>query len=221
MADDTQVTGTTAAGLATPPEPTLAQTPSTTEAAQETPETPVYVTKQELDQMMAETLRRAKQSDRDRMKQIDTKLSDIKTRLEAGGTQLTPSQVDVLREQIEQEVESPTGQAQAPASAMTPEMQAQADYVYSQMDETFADVGTAVTVSDPEWKEIKAALDDPKGSLPKLIRVTAKQAEAKALRIASQKEGAAARVSNGGGSLPISSVIATSSQDYWKNAHKK
>jgi hypothetical protein len=219
MADDTQVTGTTAAGLATPPAPTLAQTTSPTEAAQETPETPVYVTKEELDQLMAETLRRAKQSDRDRMKQIDEKLTTIKTRLEAGGNQLTPSQVSVLRDQIEEEADTATP-AKAPASAMTPEMQAQADFVYAQIDAAFEDVGTAVTPNDPEWKQIKDVLDDPKGSLAKAIRAASKAAEIKAERLASQKDNAAARVGSGGPQT-TGVTAATSANEYWKGAYKK
>jgi hypothetical protein len=220
MADDTLLTGTTAAGLATPPAPTSALTTSTTEAAQDTPASPVYVTEEALEQKAAEIIRRMKQSDKDRMKQIDTKLSDIKSRLEAGGDQLTPSQVNVLREQIENEGEV---QAQAPASALTPEMQAQADYVYGQLDETFADIGTHVTVNDPEWKGIKDALDDPKGSLAKALRAATKAAEAKAARVASQKDNAAARTVSGGGSQTqtAGTLVVTSSQDYWKNAHKK
>jgi hypothetical protein len=198
MADDTQVTGTPAVELATPPEPTSAQTTSaTTEAAQETPVQPAYVTKAELEQMMTETLRRVKQSDRDRAKQTDDKLNAIRTRLETGGAQLTPSQVNVLREQIENESEVP---AQAPASALTPEMKEQADYVYAQLDATFEDVGAIVTPNDPEYKAIKEALDDPKGSLAKVIRIAGKAAEAKAARVASQKENAAARTIGNGGS---------------------
>jgi len=197
MADDTQITGTTAAGLATPPEPTLTQDTST-EAAAETPVQPKYVTEEALEQKATEIIRRMKQSDKDRMKQIDTKLSDIKARLESGGAQLNASQVNVLREQIEQEVDSGV-QAQAPASALTPEMQAQADFVYSQIDAAFEDVGTSVTANDPEWKLIKDALDDPKGSLAKAIRAASKAAETKAQRLASQKNNAAARAVSAGG----------------------
>ncbi|CAK0744694.1 hypothetical protein CCP3SC15_1310005 [Gammaproteobacteria bacterium] len=221
MAETTQVTGTAGAVVAPPIDPTLAQTIPTTEAAPETPVQPTYVTKEELDQIMAETLRRAKQSDRDRMKQIDEKLSAIKTRMEAGGAQLTASQVDVLRDQVEQSLEpTPVGQSLAPASALTPEMQAQVDYVYSQIDATFADVGTAVTPNDPEWKAIKEALDDPKGSLPKAIRAASKAAEAKAVRLAEQASGAAARVSSGGPQSPVT-TSASSSHDLWSNAYKK
>lgn len=220
MTDDTQVTGTAGAVAAPPIDPTLAQTIPTTEAAPEKPVEPKYVTKEELDQIMAETLRRAKQSDRDRMKQIDEKLTAIKARMESDGSQLTPSQVNVLREQIEQEADpTPSVQSQAPASALTPEMQAQADFVFAQIDATFADVGTTVTPNDPEWKAIKAVLDDPKGSLPKAIRAAAKAAEAKAARLAEHANGAAARVSSGGPQT-TGATVAASSQDYWRDAHK-
>ncbi len=197
MADITQVAGTAAAELATPLDPTSVQGATEQVEAQEKPASPTYVTKEELDQIMAETLRRAKQSDKDRMKQIDDKLNTIKTRLESGGTQLTPQQVNVLREQIEEEGD--VKQVAAQASAMTPEVQAQVDFIYDQLDETFADVGTTVTINDPEWAAIKAALDDPKGSLAKMIRVAAKQAEAKAARVASQQAAAPARAVSAGG----------------------
>ena len=220
MADTPQAAGTPAVELATPLTPTSAQTTPDQGAAQETPATPAYVTKQELDQIMAETLRRVKQSDRDRMKQIDEKLTTIKSRLESGGSQLTPQQVNVLREQIETEIE-PAAQEEAPASALTPDVQAQVDYVYAQLDATFADVGTKVLPSDPEYKSIKDTLDDPNGSLPKLIRIAAKAAEAKAERIASQQEGAAARVVSGGATQSSGTAAAKSANDYWKTAYKK
>lgn len=197
MSDNTQVTGTTDAELAAPIDPTSAQETPAQGEAQETPVSQTYVTKVELDQILAETLRRAKQSDKDRMKQIDEKLNSIKTRLEAGGTQLTPQQVNALREQIEEE--GGEGQVTAQASAMTPEMKAQAEFVYAQLEATFADVGVTVTPNDPEYREIKAVLDDPNGSLAKLIRVAARQAEAKVERVASLKQGASARAVSAGG----------------------
>ncbi|MBI5942877.1 MAG: hypothetical protein HY864_00795 [Chloroflexi bacterium] len=207
MADNTQITGTTGAELAASPDQTSAQQGE----AQETPVSPSYVTKEELDQILAENFRRTKQSERDRMKQIDDKLSAIKTRLEAGGTQLTPQQVNALREQIEEEGGS-EGQAAAQASATTPEMQAQAEFVYAQLEATFADVGTKVTPNDPEYREIQAVLDDPKGSLPKLIRVAARQAEAKAERITSLKQGAAARAVSAGGMQSTSTRTLTAEE---------
>ena len=197
MADETRTTGTTGSELATPNTPTSAQTVPAVETAQEKPAEPQYVTREVLDQTIAETLRRAKQSDRDRIKQIDDKLNTIKTRLESGGAQLTPQQVNVLREQIEEE--DSVEQVAAQASAVTPEMQAQVDFIYDQLDETFADVGTTVTTNDPEWAAIKEALDDPKGSLAKMIRIAAKQAEAKAVRVASQQAAAPARAVSAGG----------------------
>lgn len=222
MADETQTTETTGTELATPINPTSAQTTPIEGAAQEKPAEPKYVTIEELDQRMAETLRRVKQSDRDRMKQIDEKLTNIKTRLESGGNQLTPQQVNVLREQIEEEVISPAEQkVEAPASALPPEVQAQVDYIHAQLDATFADVGTTVIPSDPEWKAIKEVMDDPKGSLPKLIRIAAKQAEAKQERTASLKEGAAARVISGGPTQSGEGNTTESAYDAWQTVYKK
>ena len=222
MADETQTTETTGTELATPINPTSAQTTPIEGAAQEKPAEPKYVTIEELDQRMAETLRRVKQSDRDRMKQIDEKLTNIKTRLESGGNQLTPQQVNVLREQIEEEVISPAEQkVEAPASALPPEVQAQVDYIHAQLDATFADVGTTVLPSDPEWKAIKEVMDDPNGSLPKLIRIAAKQAEAKQERTASLKEGAAARVISGGPTQPGAGNLTESAHDAWQTVYKK
>ena len=221
MADETRTTGTTGSELATPNTPTSAQTVPAVETAQEKPAEPQYVTREVLDQTIAETLRRVKQSDRDRMKQIDEKLTTIKTRLESGGTQLTQQQVNVLREQIEEEVISPAEQKEAPASALPPEVQAQVDYVYAQIDATFADVGTTVLPSDPEWKAIKEVMDDPKGSLPKLIRIAAKQAEAKQERTASLKESAAARVVSGGPTQSGEVNLTESAHDAWQVVYKK
>lgn len=222
MADETKATGTTGTELATPIDPPSAQTVPAGETAQEKPAEPKYVTKEELDQIMAETLRRAKQSDRDRMRQIDEKLTTIKTRLESGGNQLTPQQVNVLREQIEEEVISPAEQkVEAPASALPPEVQAQVDYIHAQIDATFADVGTTVLPSDPEWKAIKEVMDDPNGSLPKLIRIAAKQAEAKQERTASLKEGAAARVISGGPTQSGEGNLTESAHDAWQTVYKK
>lgn len=221
MADETtQVTGIPDAGTATLQSQTSAQTTSPADAAQEKPVEPKYVTEDVLEQKLADTLRRMKQSDKDRMKLIDDKLGAIKTRLETSGAQLTPQQETALRDQIADDLE-PKESATAPASALTPEMQQQADYVFSQLDATFADVGASVTPNDPEWKEVKTILDDPKGNLAKLIRVAGKQAEAKIARLAAQKENAAARTISAGGAQSSTTPTLTPeqkiSQGLWGN----
>lgn len=217
-ADDTQVIGTTVQGAATPDQ-TSAQGTST-EAAAETPVEPKYVTKEELAAAMAEAIRREKQSSRDRMRQVDEKLTAIKARLETGGAQLNQQQVEVLREQVEQDLDSGVP-AQTQASVpVTPEMQAQADFVFSQIEETFKDVGTHVLPSDPEYKLIQDVLDDPHGSVAKVIRAAGKAADAKTLRVTEQKSSAAARVISSGQSTQIQST-ASSAKSLWDNAYKK
>lgn len=208
MADDQLDTGTTDAELATQQDQSLAQEASTPEAAAESPvETPTYVTKEELDRREAELIRRLNQSGKDRAKQINAQLTTIKDHLTAIGSQLSPQQESVLRAKIEADLE-PKDEESAPASAVTPEMKSQADFVYAQIDATFADVGMTVLPTDPEFKAIKEVLDDPNGSLPRLIRVTGKQAEAKVARVALQKKNAAARVLGGGESQTNSNSIS-------------
>ena len=208
MADDQLDTGTTDAELATQQDQSLAQEASTPEAAAESPvETPTYVTKEELDRRDAELIRRVKQSGRDSMKKISDELTTIKDRLLATGVQLTPQQETALREKITSDFEA-TEQDDAPASTLSPEMKTQADFIYAQLDATFATVGMNVLATDPEFKAIKAVLDDPNGSLPKLIIVAGKQAEVKAARVALQKKNAAARVLGGGESQTNSNSIS-------------
>jgi len=207
MTDDQLDTGTTDAGLAALQDQTLTQDASS-EAAPETPvETPTYVTKEELDRRDAELIRRVKQSGRDSMKQIANELTTIKDRLAATGVQLTPQQETALRNKITSDFEAKDDDE--PASSITPEMKSQADFVYAQIDATFADVGTTVLPTDPEFKAIKDVLNDPNGSLPKLIRVTAKAAETKAVRVASHKQSAAARVGSGGEAQTNSNNISS------------
>jgi hypothetical protein len=181
------------------PEPT--SEPVTTpegEAPEKQPEQPQYVTKEEMDQIMAETIRRVKQSDRDRAKQIDGKLTEIKGMLEKAGTPVTPEQEAALRNQITDQIDvveqepQPAGQIAAqPAD----------DPLGAFLAEVFDEAGATVTPNDPEWKEVQEALDanwnNPKG-LPKVTIAAAKAAEAKAERTAAMHETAPARVGGGG-----------------------
>jgi hypothetical protein len=220
MDTTTQVTETTAAGTATPQGQTSAvQVPEQQETPQES-QSPAYVTKEDLERFGAELLRREKQSSKDRMKAVDDKLNAIKTRLESGGGQLSQQQVSALRAQVEEDLDG--GQVEAPASAITPEMQAQADFVFRQIDETFADVGMQVTANDPEWKLVQDVLDNPKGSVSKAIRAAAEASRMKAERVSRQKGSAAARVPSGGaGQQQLSGVSASNAHEYWGQAYKK
>jgi len=161
------------------------------------------------------------QSGKDRMKQISSELQSIKSRLEATGVQLTPQQEATLRAKIASDLD-PEEQEETPASGLTPEMRAQADFVFGQIEEAFTDAGMRVTANDPEWKTIQDVLDDPKGSLAKAIRAAGKAAEAKAQRVNKQKGSAAARVPSGGaGQQQLTGVSANNAHEYWGQAYKK
>lgn len=194
QADDTKAV-TPDAGAATP-EQALTQGTSPEEKATESQ--PQYVTKEEFDRLMADNLRRMKQSDKDRAANVDKKLNDILSRFEKGNAQLSQQQVDVLRQQIEDETE-PQTQGAPPASSVTPEMQANSDYISGELAHLWEETGVSVTPNDPEFTQIKAVLDNPQGNMAKLMYAAGKAAETKAARIERLKENADARVIAGGG----------------------
>lgn len=87
-------------------------------------------------------------------------------------------------------------QAQAPSDDM---IRQQVEFVYGQIQAAFETAGTEVTRNDPEYKEIEAAMSDPKGSLAKTLLAAGKAAESKLARVSAHKETAKARVPGGGG----------------------
>lgn len=120
-----------------------------------------------------------------------------------GVLKLTDEQVQVAQQDIirdEQMNAYKPREAQASNSQQAPSEDAaqQVQFVYQQIDQTFATVGTRVTPNDKEWATIEAALNDPKGSLAATQLAAADAARAKGLRVSSQQKKAAARVTSGG-----------------------
>lgn len=200
MTNEIDPDGTAEDGLGEPAPTTSTQTPAPEvpekEAAPVEPQEAKYVTAEQLERRDAELLRRFKQSSSDRAKQIEKQFDEIRALLTKDAP-LTPQQELVLRQKIEQDVDGQTQGMQS--DAVPPEVQAQADYVYSQIDETFADIGMRVGPNDKEWTQLQTALEDPRGSLAKTLRAAAKASEAKAARVSLQKNNAQARVVSGGG----------------------
>jgi hypothetical protein len=197
----------------------------------QTPETPkeLFTPEQReyLDAREAQVKRDLKKSSKARTAQIEKEVSDIKAKLETGGAPLNPQQEAVIRQTIEEKIDGPDDEqpGQRPAApSPDPNVDSAIDYLNSQIADVFEDVGTAVTKSDPEFKEIQEAVDkhwtDPKG-LAKILRVVGKAAEKKAERVATLNEGAAARVIGGGGGQPSGDAPAQSASELWGKAHKK
>lgn len=85
----------------------------------------------------------------------------------------------------------------------------------------FKEEGIAIQESDPEYKIIADALQDPQGSPSKYRKVLYKQIEAKRQRQASINETATVRSPGGGGNTTPGSAPAASAHDLWENAYKK
>lgn len=120
--------------------------------------------------------------------------------------QVTAAQQQIINEEtMNQFKPKAEGQASPQADVNADDViQQNVDFVYAQIGETFAEAGVEVNQNDPEFKGIDAALRDPKGSLAKTLRAANKAAEEKAARLKAHKEGAAARISGGGGSATSS-----------------
>lgn len=213
-------------GVATQQVQTSAQ-PASTGAAQENaqPQTPQYVTVEQLSQFGEQLASRLKQSDRDRTARINSELAQIKSRLEATGVQLAPEQELKLRDKIGNEIDEPTEEeSQAPAGQASPA--AGADQLIAEfVGHVFKDAGTTVTRDDPEWKDLQAVIDatynDPMGHI-KVTRAAYKAAEAKAQRTTSNSESASARVlGSGGASADATDDPKVSGHALFQRAHKQ
>lgn len=212
------------AGTATPQEPLPSITPPTTEQLAETAQEnkPQYVTPEDLEKRDAELLRRFKQSNRDRNTRIDEQLTTIRNLLEKPGVTLTPEQEAALREDLGNrydaaETQEQPGQVQAPTG----------DQLVAQfVSDVFAEVGTQVTVNDPEYKDLQKVIDaswnDPKGGV-KVTAAALKAASQKAERIKADQESAPARVVGGGGISTNGQTIDPNApaSEFWKQAYLK
>ena len=191
--------------------------PPPSQETAETPTPPTYVTKEELEKAVAETLRREKQSNKDLMSRIDGKLNDIKSKLEAGGAQLTPQQVTVLRSELEQSEEQ---QEQVTAAPETPAalQEEPNDPVVAEIMDIFKAEGVSIEPSDPEFTPLDAILKDPNGNMHLLRKELFKQIEAKKLRVATNTEQAGARVIDT--QQPSGEATVSNARGYWNRAHE-
>lgn len=148
-------------------------------------------------------------------------LEDNKSVLKLSDEQVQQAQREIISEE-QMNAYAPskpeiTGQTQAPSEeAMDP-----GQYISQQIGMAFqAAGGVEVTPSDKEWAMIEQQLNDPQGSLVKTQVAAIDASRAKAARLKAQQQKAPARVTGTGGEA-AGNAPAKSSEDYWKNAHKK
>lgn len=219
MTDQVQPAGTAPEPI-THEQPSAPVTTQQGEAQEKQPAQPQYVTREELDQITENVVRRVKQSDRDRSRRVEEELAGIKALLTKAGTPITPEAEAKIRNQIVDQMDGETepqpGQSAAPGQAAGPSP------VDQFLTQVFAKAGATVTPNDPEWKEIQKSLDDnwnnPNG-LPDVLLTANAAAQAKKARTAAMQETAAARV-GGGGTTPTGAAPASSAAEMWQQAYK-
>lgn len=165
------------------------------------PATPQYLTMDQVEALLekrdAQLMGRFQQSSRDRQKVIQSELEGIKTMLTASNVKVTPEMETTFRKQIEDKLDAPKEPEQKPGQSDQAGDPAQ--FIYNETMVIFRDEGLNVTENDPEWKIIRAALDDPQGNITKYRREVLKAVETKRTRLTDTEDNADVRVNAGGG----------------------
>lgn len=195
---------------ATPP---VTEPPSTeTQKPEATQEQPTYVTREELNQIIAQTKREVKQADKQRAKQIKQEMDTMKQRLEAAGVPVTQEVEQKLHAQIvdsirDDDEEEPTGAPQS--DDIPPELLPAFTWMANQGDYKVLD-------TDPEYKEyLEAYLNKDNVDPAELTILFSRAVEAKKARTLQLKDKAPLRAPVGGGEGP-GEFIAKSASDYRK-----
>jgi hypothetical protein len=210
---------TPAPASATPPETTPAQP---AEAQEKPAETPSYVTKEDLMQFGDTIVKRINMASKDRTQRIETEVKAITARLEKAGATVSPEITQNLRQQVEAELETQELPQQPAAAAPTTPASAPGtgDPVYDWTMEAYKTEGLDIKPTDPEFSQIKAALDDPAGNMFKYQKTVMKAIDAKRERTASQTATADARVL-GGSDRPPGQAQPKTAHDAWAQAYDK
>jgi len=194
-----------------PPEVPGATQPPVEGQPQEPPkeQEPQFVTSEQLDSRIEETVLKLRKADKQRVKQAKEELQAQIKRLEAIGVQTTPEQQQKLEDQIVSDLDSDQEpQQEYDVSDIPPPIRSSIEMMQA------ADV--IIKEADPEFKEfIEPFVDNPG---PDLLLKTAKAIEAKQARIKLQRDKANLRTPVGGGGGP-GQEPAKSAMDYFKRAH--
>lgn len=173
------------------------------------------VTRKELAAAVEEGFRRASQSAKSRAQAIENQVKNLTETMKKLNVDVTPEMTSKLREQATAEIDQSQQQAQQPNADDAP---GTGNPVYDWTMAIYKEEGLDIKPTDPEWKLIKAALDDPNGNMPKYQRTVLRAIDTKRTRTTSASETASARVIGAGGE-PSGQAPATSARALWERAH--
>jgi hypothetical protein len=195
-----------------PQEPAQAE-PEPAQEPEATQEEPTFVTREELDRLLAQTKREVKQADKQRAKQIKAEMDTMKQRLEAAGVPLTPEVEQKLHAQIvdnlrDDDEEQPTGNS-------TPDIPPELEDAFAMMKEE----KVSVQEGDPEYKEfLEPLFDNDNSSRWQYTAAMRKAIDAKKARTLQQQEKAPLRTPVPGGQGPGENA-AKDAREYYQKAY--
>jgi hypothetical protein len=195
-----------------------------------TPETPAQaapeqqqqeqqpLTRKDVEEIVGKVFQRAQQSSRDRDRNIEAEVQKLTQVIQKAGLQVTPEAATKLREQAEAVVDQQQPAPEQPGAPAQDEP-GPGTVVFDWTTAYYKTVGAEIAKTDPEYQQVKAALDDPNGSLVAYQIAVQKAVEAKKVRVASQSQNADARTLGEGSSS--GQVTAKNARSYWDVAHNK
>lgn len=188
------------------PETPVVEIPSeetTTPEAKQEEQT--FVTREELNRIIAQTKREVKQADKQRAKQIKQEMDTLKQRLESAGIQVTPEVEAKLHNQVVDSLKD--DDEPAPEETDIP----------PELEDAFAMMEiekVSIQESDPEYKQyLQPLFDNDNSSRWQYTAAMRKAIDAKKARTLQQKDKAPLRVPAGGGEGP-GEFKAQSARDY-------
>lgn len=199
----------------TPPEQ-----PVTPTEQPEKPKEQRFVTEDQLVDAVEKGVRRAQQSAADRTRKVQDQVTAMTAQLQAIGVKVTPEIERNVQQQAAQAVDQLSTQPQQQAAQQTGDEPGEGNEIFDWTMAFYKEEGITVDKADPEYKEIRAALDDPKGTPVKYQKTVMKSVEAKRARLETEKEGADARVLGGGTDKTNALGPDVNPHDLFQDAHR-
>jgi len=174
-----------------------AETDDASDAQGEQQEKPL--TRADLEVFADQLVRRVSQSTKARNEQVTQQVAALKEFVEQStGQKLDKVAEAKMRARIEEQLDAADSEQVIPQDAEQPDEHP----IITMTKGIYEEEGIEIKPNDPEYKDVEAAYNDPKGSVAKYVRAVMGAVEAKRERLETRDNTAEARASGGGGNNP-------------------
>lgn len=186
----------------------------------ETPKEQKFVTEDQLAAAVEKGVRRAQQSAADRNRTIEARVSELAQQV-SKFTKVTPEMQQQMVRQATDEVDQALSATSQESTEPETDDPGEGNPVYAWTRDYFTVEGLTIEKDDPEYKQIRTALDDPSGTFAKYTKVVMKAVEEKRQRMDADKEAADARTLGAGSGTSNALGTDVNVLDLFQDAHRK